>query len=231
MNRVLQRSKSFFKNYREPIKRSLILIGFLVMLAAILSLSLNIRVVGTTSDRISSARSLGAGGSDYDCILILGAGIRADGSPTPMLYDRLTTGAVASVACDDAVILLSGDSQNESYTETVTMRDTLLEMGIDEERIVCDGWGLSTYESIWRAKYVYGFDKILIVSQKYHLYRALYLADQLGLEARGADAALRSYGKQPIYDAREYLARIKDAAYSVIMPRPQFTEKWEDIYG
>jgi vancomycin permeability regulator SanA len=102
-------------------------------------------------------------------------------------------------------------------------------MGVAEESIICDGYGLSTYESIWRAKNVYGYKRILIISQKYHLYRAIYIAQELGLEAYGLDAALQGYAKQPIYNLREYLARIKDMIYAELCPTPQYTQRWENF--
>lgn len=231
MRNDLNSVKSFFHNLRKPIKRFAILIGFLAMLTVLLSLSLNVNVVAVTAERIyaSSGDSLAA--SDYDCILILGAGVRRDGTPTPMLNDRLITGMRAYKACAEMpVVLLSGDSEEPDYTETSVMKRVIIEMGVTDDKIICDGFGLSTYESIWRAKNVYGFNKILIVSQKYHLYRAIYIADSMGLEAYGVDAALQGYVKQPVYDAREYLARVKDALYSAVQPTPKYTYAWEDMY-
>lgn len=228
MRKTLNGIKSFFHNLRKPIKGALILVGFLVMLIILATLALNLHVVGTTSDRISEPESAAA---EYECILILGAGVRADGTPTPMLNDRLITGMRAYESCaNKPVLLLSGDSESPDYRETEVMKRTLEEMGASRDNIICDGYGLSTYESVWRAKNVYGFNKILIVSQKYHLYRAIYIADEVGLEAYGADAALRGYRKQPIYDAREYLARVKDAVYCITLPKPKYTYEWEDIY-
>ncbi len=231
MRNYLNIVKSFFHNFRKPIKRFFILIGFLVMLAALFSLLLNVNVVAATAERIYSSNDNMQYVSDCDCILILGAGVRRDGTPTPMLNDRLIAGMRAYEACaGKTVLLLSGDSESPDYTETSVMKRVISEMGVNEDTIICDGFGLSTYESIWRAKNVYGFNKILIVSQKYHLYRAIYIADAMGLEVYGVDAALQGYIKQPVYDAREYLARVKDAFYSELQPVPKYTYEWEDIY-
>ena len=106
------------------------------------------------------------------------------------------------------------------------MKKFLLDKEISEEDIICDGYGLSTYESIWRAKNVYGYNKILIVSQKYHLYRAIYIANELGMTAYGIDGALTTYGKQPLYNLREYLARLKDVFYTEMRHNPKYIEKW-----
>ena len=109
------------------------------------------------------------------------------------------------------------------------MKQFLIDKGISEDNIISDGYGLSTYESIWRAKNVYGYNKILIISQKYHLHRAIYIAQKLGITAYGVDGALTSYGKQPIYSFREYLARIKDMLYSEIKPLPKYAEVWREV--
>jgi vancomycin permeability regulator SanA len=124
-------------------------------------------------------------------------------------------------------ILISGDSEKADYCETITMNSFLIENGIEESRIINDGYGLSTYESIWRAKNVYGFDKILIVTQKYHLYRSVFIAKQLDMESYGVDGALQGYAKQPLYSVREYFARIKDIIYSELCPEPSYLTKWE----
>ncbi len=228
MRNLWKRIKSLFYSYAKPMKETAIFIGFVVLLMALFVLIVNINIVSITEDDIFTAEELQSNLNSYDCVLILGAGVRSDGSPTPMLNDRLITGYQASVNSNTSVIFISGDSENSDYTETVTMKNVLIEMGVSENNIISDGYGLSTYESIWRAKNIYGFDKILIVSQKYHLHRAIFIAEKLGMDADGVDAALQGYAKQPIYDAREALARLKDMLYIAMMPQPNYTQKWQE---
>ncbi len=148
---------------------------------------------------------------DFDCILVLGAGVRADGTPSPMLADRV------SVACElyevareaDVPLLMSGDHTGD-YNEVGVMKSMAVESGIPSEDIFLDHEGYSTYESLWRAKEVFGVKKILIVSQGYHLHRALHIAEALGMEAVGVPADLRDYYLQTRYELREMLARFKD---------------------
>ena len=215
-------------NFRNILIKTLLYIAFIVVLLSLFVLIINVNMVANTNDRIISIDNLEKS-EEYDCILILGAGIRQDGSATPMLRDRLITGISAYNHLENVPIFLSGDSENSNYKETVTMRNYLIENGINEADIICDGYGLSTYESIWRAKNVYGFDKILIVSQKYHLHRAIYIADEIGMNADGLNAALTTYGKQPYYSFREYFARIKDVFYSEIYPTPKYNEIWREV--
>ena len=230
MSNVIQKIKAFLKNNKKTILESVIFCAFVLALVFLFVLSVNINIVVNTSDNIYNISDLESIDNDYDCILILGAGVRKDGTATPMLNDRLLTGITAFESNKSQVVFVTGDSESESYTETVTMKNVLVGQGIDENAIISDGYGLSTYESIWRAKNVYGFKKILIISQKYHLHRAVYIAEKLGLEADGLDAALQGYSKQPLYSLREYLARIKDLIYTEMQPHPQYVEKWEGLY-
>lgn len=227
MHNVLNKIINCFNEHKKTLFKSFIFVSFIVVLIFLFALIVNLNIVANTNDNIYSIDELIKISDDYDCILILGAGVRNDGSPTPMLNDRLITGYKAFADGKANIILLSGDSEKDTYTETVTMKNVLISQGVEEDKIASDGYGLSTYESIWRAKYVYGYDKILIVSQKYHLHRAIYIANELGMTAYGIDAALQGYAKQPIYDLREYLARIKDLLYAEMCHDPTYTEKWE----
>ena len=146
----------------------------------------------------------------FDCILVLGAGVRDDGTPSDMLYDRV------KVACETyasmelpAPLLMSGDHTGD-YNEVGVMKSLAVEMGIPSEDVFLDHEGYSTYESLYRAKAVFGAKKIIIITQEYHLHRALYIARELGLEAEGISADLRPYRLQGRYNAREHLARFKD---------------------
>lgn len=228
MRNVISKVISFMNKNKKPIIDSMILIGFIVALVFLFVAVVNINITTKNDDKIYDLENLNNLPEDYECILILGAGVRKDGTPTPMLRDRLIAGYSVHLNNPSVPIFLSGDSEGDDYTETVTMERFLLEKGVSESAIICDGYGLSTYESIWRAKNVYGFDKIIIVSQKYHLYRAIYIANELGITAYGVDGALEKYRKQPTYSIREYLARVKDMLYSEMLPLPKYTDKWEE---
>jgi vancomycin permeability regulator SanA len=146
---------------------------------------------------------------DFDCILVFGAGLNADGTPSPMLSDRIFVAKYfyESNVCNK--IIMSGDHTG-NYNEVAAMKQLAMDNGVDGRNIFLDHQGYSTYESIWRAKEVFGAKKILMVSQEYHLYRALYIADQLGIEAVGVSADLREYSSSARNEAREVLARFKD---------------------
>lgn len=230
MRNIFTKITKFCKNNCNMILKTISFASFMLALIFLFVLIINLNIVAKTNDNIYTVEELIKIPDNFDCILILGAGVKKDGSPTDMLYDRLMVGYSAFEENKSQCILISGDSEYSHYTETATMKRVLNEKGVEDANIVCDGYGLSTYESIWRAKNVYGFQKILIVTQEYHLYRAIYIAQKLGVEAYGLDGALRTYGKQPIYNLREYLARIKDLIYSEMRPGAKYNEIWEEQY-
>lgn len=145
-----------------------------------------------------------------DCIVILGAGLQSNGQPSHMLEDRIKTGVEVFNKIDADFILMSGDRSGEYYDEPYAMRKYAISLGVDEDKILLDGQGFSTFESISRVKEEYGFDSVIIITQKYHLYRALYIAEQYEIEALGVSADLRTYRGQIYRDLREMLARVKD---------------------
>ena len=197
---------------RRAIVRGALLLLLCVSLMAALILSVSVGVVDVTAASVLPAveahAELEAG--KYDCILVLGAGVREDGSPSDMLRDRVT------VACElytntggDTPLLMSGDHTGD-YNEVGVMKSLAASLGVPTEDVFLDHKGYSTYESLYRAKHVFGAKRILIVTQEYHLHRALYIARELGIEAVGVPADLRPYRGQTRYEAREVLARFKD---------------------
>ena len=149
---------------------------------------------------------------DVDYILILGCKVRNDGSPSHMLNDRLSTGMKLYSMDGDTKLLMSGDDREVSNHEVKTMQQYALNEGAVPSDVILDAEGFSTYESVVRAKELFGAEKILIVTQEYHLYRAIYTAEALGLEAYGLPADERTYVGQIQREIREVLARVKDYA-------------------
>ena len=157
-----------------------------------------------------------------DCILVLGAGVRSGGVPSPMLEDRLKTGIALYQSGAAKRLLMSGDHGRKGYDEVNVMKSYALHGGVPSEAVFMDHAGFSTYESMYRARDIFGAKKIIIVTQEYHLYRALYDAESLGLEAYGVAADGRRYSGQLYRDFREILARGKDFFYGIVQPRPTY---------
>lgn len=157
-----------------------------------------------------------------DCIVVLGCGVRPDGQPSDMLADRIAQGVALYEKGASPKLLMSGDHSRSDYDEVNTMRNVAVEAGVPADDVFMDHAGFSTYESMYRARDVFGAKRIVIVSQRYHLYRALYVAERLGLDAYGVSADLRPYAGQEAREVREILARDKDFLTSIVQPLPTF---------
>lgn len=195
----------------------------LIMLASIFSLTIlgiNFYVINSTKDQILNYDDLKEI-EDIDCILVLGAGIR-NGSPSPMLEARLDEGIKLYSEGFSPKILMSGDHGEKNYDEVNVMKTYAKTQGINSKDIFMDHAGFSTYDSIYRAKNIFGAKKIVIVTQKYHLYRALYIANELGIEAYGINADPRKYAGQFKREIREFLARNKDFVKAKLKPESTY---------
>lgn len=168
---------------------------------------------------------------DVDCILVLGCLVKNNGEPSHMLEDRLRRAVELYHAGVAPKILMSGDHGQKEYNEVEAMKQYAIEQGVPSEDIFMDHAGFSTYESCYRAKEIFGVEKVILVTQEYHLYRALYIADKLGLEVYGVNADYRTYINQKMRDIREILARVKDFFYVVFRPEPTYLGEEIPISG
>lgn len=168
---------------------------------------------------------------NVDCILVLGCLVRDNGIPSAMLEDRLKRGVELFHLGAAPKLLMSGDHGRTNYDEVDAMKTYAVERGIASKDVFMDHAGFSTYESIYRAKEIFGAKKIIIVTQQYHLYRALYIAQELGIEACGVAADYREYAGQTARDLREVLARVKDFGTSLFKPKPTYLGEMIPIWG
>ena len=191
-----------------------------IILITIIVLGINLYVRISTNKQIIKENDYAAL-SDVDSIIILGAGIWKD-KPSPMLEDRLLEGIKLYQNSVSDKIIMSGDHGRREYDEVNIMKNYAIEKGIPSENIFMDHAGFSTYESIYRAKDIFEAKKVVIVTQEYHLYRALYIANQLGLEAYGVGADPRQYVGATYRELREILARDKDFIKCIFKPEPTY---------
>lgn len=201
-------------------KRLLLCLLCLAIAGAVGVLAINGYMQRQTASRILSAED--ATGLDADCILVLGCGVRQDGSPSLMLRDRLDMGIALYEAGASDRLLMSGDHGRKDYDEVNTMKTYAMERGVPSEAIFMDHAGFSTYDSMYRARDIFCTERILVVSQGYHLPRAIYLAERLGLDAYGVAAADVRYRGASYRDARELLARMKDFFVAIVQPQPTY---------
>lgn len=187
-------------------KKALIILCATVALVFVACLCLNFAVVFSSQKDIKDGENAAA-----EVIIVLGCGVKPDGSPSDMLRDRLLTAVELYKRGSGKKLLLSGDSKNaEKYDEVGTMKRVCISLGVPDDDIITDTLGLSTFESIDRAKKIYGIENAVIVTQKYHLYRAIYIAKSRGMSAVGVSADLHTYGGQIFRNIREIPARVKD---------------------
>ena len=187
-------------------------------------------VVGSTRGRILSSQEA-AQLSDVDCILVLGCLVKDNGVPSDMLSDRLRRGMELYDLGASEKLLMSGDHGRDGYNEVAAMKRYALDAGAASQDVFMDHAGFSTYESLYRAADVFCAKKIIIVTQEYHLYRALYVARMLGLDAYGVASDYRGYSGQLSRDIREVLARVKDVATSVFQPEPTYLGATIPVWG
>ena len=192
----------------------------IAIISIILVLSINFHVVGIAKNKMIKYNDYSLL-KDVDCILILGAGIWGD-KPSPMLQDRLDEGIKLYKEGIASKIIMSGDHGREEYDEVNIMKEYAIEQGVTSEDIFMDHAGFSTYESIYRAKEIFDADNIVIVTQEYHLYRALYIADKLNINAYGVNSDPRKYSGQTFRELREILARNKDFINCIIKTKPTY---------
>lgn len=200
------------------------------VLGAALVLGINLWVTGTVGAQILTQEQA-ASLENVDCIVVLGCQVRADGTPSHMLEDRLKRGVALYEMGAAPKLLMSGDHGTAGYDEVDTMKRYAVDAGVPSENVFMDHAGFSTYETMYRAKEIFGAQRVLIVTQKYHLYRAVYIAKTLGMEAYGLAADYRSYSGQFSRDVREVLARVKDFGMTVIKPKPTYLGETIPISG
>ena len=163
-----------------------------------------------------------AGNVGADCILVLGAGLKPDGTPNYMLRDRLDLGIKLYKDGVAPKLLLSGDNGQERYDEVNAMKTYTLDAGVPSEDIFMDHAGFSTYDSMYRARDIFEVEKAIIITQRYHQYRALYTARGLGIDAYGVVSEPRTYSGQSYRELREMLARNKDFFKMLVKPEPTY---------
>lgn len=210
------------KSLKNIIKTLVQILLILAAVALVAAYAVNSYVIDSTAADIISAEDAAALPDTPDCIIVLGCGVRADGTPSDMLEDRIKQGVFLYQNGAAPKIIMSGDHGRKDYDEVNVMKDCAIEMGVPSEDIFMDHAGFSTYESIYRAKEIFGVESAIIVTQNFHLPRALYIAGAFGIDAVGVGADLREYAGSRYFELREMLARNKDFLTCIIKPAPTY---------
>jgi len=201
-------------------KKVIIIFIMLCIIGGLLILAINEYVKERAKRNI--IENISNSNKDVDAILILGCQVKEDGSLSLMLKDRLDKAIELYKNNMASKIIVSGDHGTEEYDEVNAMKKYLIENDIKSEDIFMDHAGFSTYESMYRAKYIFEVEKIIVVTQEYHLYRAVYIGNKLGIKTYGVPAEKISYYGQAGREIREILARNKDFIKCIFKPKPTY---------
>ena len=218
------------RRHLRIIRRTLVALLVTLLLSAAFVIIADAAVRKSTASRVVSSGEASAF-EDADCILVLGCFVREDGLPSDLLKARTDLGIALYKSGAAPKLLMSGDHGRKDYNEVGTMKREAVEAGIPSSDVFMDHAGFSTYDSIYRARDVFGVRKMMIVSQGYHLYRALYIAEKLGIEAVGVAAEGDGWGGSTYRESREILARAKDFVKTIFKPKPVFLGEMIPISG
>lgn len=215
---------------RKTIRRVISLVLIVCILVVGTPILLNTIVKNNSGGQIITAQEA-AQLKDVDCILVLGCLVKEDGEPSDMLKDRLRRAVEVYELGAAPKLLMSGDHGREDYDEVAAMKQYAIDAGIASENVFMDHAGFSTYESVYRAKEVFQADKVLIVTQEYHMYRALFIANRLGVEAYGVTSDYHTYVGQATRNFREIWARVKDTITCLLKMKPTYLGEAIPIFG
>ena len=209
-------------NKNPKIKKIFVVLLIFTLLCTLVYSAINIYIIAYASQYIITIED--CDNLNVDCAMVLGAGL-FDDYPSHMLQERLNIGlSVYNTNCTNR-LLMTGDHGTVEYDEVNAMKDYAINAGAIPDEVFMDHAGFSTYESMYRARDVFDVNSVIIVTQKYHLYRAVYNARKLGLEAYGiaADGQFNYSLPMDIYNnLRESLARCKDFVYCIYKPEPTY---------
>lgn len=207
------------KSSRRRIPRWLKLLITIILLPPVCCVLVNLFILATTTGNMATPDELA--GANADCIVVLGAGIEPDGTPSPILAERLDTAiALYENGASDEIIVSGGEDAAQS--EVSAMRNYLLDADIPSMAITTDTHGIDTFASVKNLRTIYYVQTPILVSQRFHLYRAVFIAEQMDLDAIGCPAS-----EENIHDngllLREFAARLKDFAQCKFGELPQET--------
>lgn len=199
---------------RVPFLLKLLIV--LILLPPLTAVAINLLMFATTTGNMQTIDELAD--ANADCIIVLGAGIEADGSPSPILAERLDT-AIALYENNASKDIIVSGGEDAAQSEVSSMRNYLLQNGIPSMAITTDTHGVDTFASMANLRTRFNVQKAIIVSQRFHLYRAIYIAEQMNLDVSGCPASEEGISDTALL-LREFLARLKDFAQCTINDLP-----------
>lgn len=225
MKKNLQKDK-----VRRIVRIALKITAILLAIALLFVVICNIVVIASASKYIlpfENAKEL----EDIDCIIILGAAVRDDGTLSTVLEERCDMGAELYLSGASNRILASGDHSRVDYNEVGAMKNYIADKGISADVIFTDHAGFDTYDTMYRAKEIFQAQKVIIVTQQFHISRAVFIARSLGLDAYGVASDEEHRYFNLITEVREFAARPKYVLDALFKPQPKYLGEAIPIWG
>ena len=207
--------------------RAVLIILALAIILVVVVLVIDAQVASVGQDRLVTLEDAPAA----DCVIVPGAQVFANGTPSQMLQDRLDVALAYYNSGKTDRILVSGDNGQLDYNEVIVMRNYLLEQGVPIEAIFLDHAGFDTYDTMYRARDIFLVEKAVVVTQEFHLLRALYIGQELGLDVYGVASDPRTYAGADYYRLREYFARVKAFLDCLFHAKPTYLGETIPITG
>lgn len=212
---------------KKAVKRCFVIILATFAICVFLVIMVNYRIQQSSKNFIYNAADVPA----KQVALLLGAGVHENGRLSDMFRDRNDVAIELYESGKVQKILVSGDHGRKEYDEVNAAKEYLLSNGVEGKDVSLDHAGFDTYDSIYRARDIFQVDSMIIVTQGYHLPRALYIAKSLGMDAVGADAELRTYGREDYRNFREKFAVAKACLDVASGAKPKFLGEAIPISG
>lgn len=209
--------KHFFKALIKP--KVILTLCLCSIVVASLPFIIRAKVKRDFSQHILTAAEVATRQNQDEVVIVFGAGVWANGQLSHVLQDRMDTAIDIYQQQPVSKVLLSGDNRHHNYNEPVAMLNYAKDAGIEETALQPDYAGRRTYDTCYRAKHIFGVEKAILVTQEFHLSRALFICNGLGIESVGVIADKRDYIEANSYEQREVLATSK-ALFDVVLKKP-----------
>lgn len=215
---------------KKIIRKSAKVLLWLTVFAIVFVTVCNIIVIASSNNKIISFDEA-AKLEDIDCIIVLGAFVREDGTLSTVLEERVSMGAELYKSGTTERILMSGDHSRKDYNEVGAMKDYAVSLSVSPDAIFTDHAGFDTYDTMYRAKEIFKAKKVIIVTQQFHISRAVFIAESLGLDAYGVACDSEHRYFNLITETREIIARTKYVFDAIFKPKPVYLGEAIPIWG
>lgn len=207
---------------KRKVRRAIIILEILVLAGLLAFGGINFYMKYVTENEFASQEELEIEKQMYDAAIILGAQVKEGGQLSLMLKERVDMGIALYKAGITNRLIMSGDHGSDEYDEVNAMKDYAIMAGVPSEHIFMDHAGFSTYDSMYRAKEIFQVENAIVVTQEYHLSRAVYNAMAMDMDVKGVFCDTEVYVGDTYRKLRESLARVKDFGYCIIKPEPKY---------